>query len=240
MAGTLIAHAGTELVDREFLKSIPPPKGSYSHKPVPHIEIVEALEQILGTKNFDIRRQDFAVSRDHMRMFGVMDLTTPLTRETAVSIGIRNSNDKSMALGMTAGYRVFVCDNLAFSSDFQPIFAKHTHSISVIDTAILCVERLLESVEPMRIQIKMMEKRILTDREAKEIIYDAFVSKQLGFPQSLFMEIHQFYFSSHIPEFQPRTLWSLSNAFTSGFKRMAPLQMFPNTAKLAEFLKERI
>ncbi len=42
-----------------------------------------------------------------------------------VSIGIRNSNDKSIRLGLTAGLRVFVCSNMAVSGDFTPVTMLH-------------------------------------------------------------------------------------------------------------------
>jgi len=42
-------------------------------------------------------------------------------RHNRFSIGIRNSNDKSIRLGLTAGLRVFVCSNMAFSGDFTPV-----------------------------------------------------------------------------------------------------------------------
>jgi hypothetical protein len=40
-------------------------------------------------------------------------------------------------------------------------------------------------------------------------------------------------------EFQPRTVWSLSNAFTSAFKELDPIPQFKATAKLGEFLEMR-
>ena len=40
-------------------------------------------------------------------------------------------------------------------------------------------------------------------------------------------------------EFRPRTLWSLSNAFTSAFKELDPIPQFKATAKLGAFLEER-
>jgi hypothetical protein len=42
-------------------------------------------------------------------------------RHNRFSIGIRNSHDKSIRLGLTAGLRVFVCSNMAFSGDFTPV-----------------------------------------------------------------------------------------------------------------------
>jgi hypothetical protein len=38
-------------------------------------------------------------------------------------------------------------------------------------------------------------------------------------------------------EFQPRTMWSLSNAFTSAFKGLDPIPQFRSTAKLGSFLE---
>jgi len=201
---------------------------------------VENLEKILTEVKFSIRREEFAVSNDGMRMFGILDLSEGLTGDTSVSIGIRNSHDKTMALGMTAGYRVFVCDNMAFSSDFQPIFSKHIHSMSVIDIAAQCVQQLQEAIPSMYDSIISLTSRGLSDREAKEIIYDAFADRGFGLPTTMFPSVHGLYFASSIPEFKPRNLWSLSNAFTTAFKSLVPLQKFRCTAKLADFLKERI
>src|SRR5579863_10571914 len=41
-------------------------------------------------------------------------------------------------------------------------------------------------------------------------------------------------------DFQPRTMWSLSNAFTSAFKELDPIPQFKATAKLGAFLEERL
>jgi hypothetical protein len=38
-------------------------------------------------------------------------------------------------------------------------------------------------------------------------------------------------------EFQPRTMWSLSNAFTSAFKELEPIPQYKAIAKLAGFLQ---
>jgi hypothetical protein len=39
-----------------------------------------------------------------------------------------------------------------------------------------------------------------------------------------------------VPEFNPRTMWSLENAFTSAFKDLEPIPQFKATAKLGAFL----
>jgi hypothetical protein len=45
-------------------------------------------------------------------------------------------------------------------------------------------------------------------------------------------------FEPKYEEFRPRTIWSLSNAFTSAFKELDPIPQFKAT-KLGEFLDAR-
>jgi hypothetical protein len=51
--------------------------------------------------------------------------------------------------------------------------------------------------------------------------------------------VHDLYFEPRYDEFRPRTIWSLSNAFTSAFKYLDPIPQFKVTAKLREFLQAR-
>jgi hypothetical protein len=51
--------------------------------------------------------------------------------------------------------------------------------------------------------------------------------------------VHDLYFEAKYEEFRSRTIWSLSNAFTSAFKELDPVPQFKATAKLGEFLEAR-
>ena len=45
--------------------------------------------------------------------------------------------------------------------------------------------------------------------------------------------VHDLYFQPVHEQFQPRTMWNLSNAFTSAFKELDPIPHYKATAKLA-------
>jgi len=79
---------------------------------------------------------------------------------------------------------------------------------------------------------------VSTNQSGKLIPYAAFVDGQLGAPRSLVPEVYRLYFEPEYPEFSARTMWSLSNAFTSAFKRLDPIPQFKATAKLGEFLNQ--
>ena len=55
-------------------------------------------------------------------------------------------------------------------------------------------------------------------------------------PKHLARPVHDLYFNPLHEEFQARTLWSLSKAFTSAVKELDPIPQFRGTAKLAGFL----
>jgi Domain of unknown function (DUF932) len=233
---TLIGYSG-RTIGREELTLVPTPPATETHRPIPHHEIVQALIETLGFRHIGVVHDEYAVSPDGMKMFGVLDLATEMAG-CRFSIGLRNSHDKSMRLAMTCGYRVFVCSNMAFSGDFTPVLAKHTKSFNLIDTLAVGVDRIQRSFEPTRRQVELWRQTQLSDDTAKLILYRAFVEGELEGPRSLLSPVHRLYFEPKYEEFSPRTMWSLSNAFTSAFKELDPIPQFKATAKLGAFLSQ--
>ena len=93
--------------------------------------------------------------------------------------------------------------------------------------------------EPMRKQVEAWPRSELTDVTAKVVIYEAFVEDKLEAPKHLARTVHDLYFEPTYEEFRSRTIWSLSNAFTSAFKEQDPIPQFKATAKLSGFLEQR-
>ncbi len=178
---TLIGYSG-RTIGREELALVPTPEATATHRPVPHHEIVQALIETLGFRHIGVVHDEYAVSPDGMKAFGVLDLATEMAG-CRFSIGLRNSHDKSMRLAMTCGYRVFVCSNMAFAGDFTPVLAKHSKSFSLIDCISVGVDRMQRNFEPMRKQVEAWQRSELTDVTAKVVIYEAFVEGKLEAPK---------------------------------------------------------
>lgn len=231
--GTLISYTGT--LTRDELAQIPTPEATRTHKPVPHHEIVSALLETLSFRHIAVVHDEYAVSADGQKLFGVLDLEAGFTG-CRFALGIRNSHDKSMRLALTVGYRVLVCMNMAFAGDFTPVLAKHSNSFQLDDALSVGVDRMQRAFTPMREQVERWQEGQLTDAAAKLILYAAFVEGQFEAPRSLITSVHRHYFEPEHEAFAPRTLWSLSNAFTSALKELDPVPQFRATAKLAGFL----
>jgi len=235
-AAVLMNHCGTRKITRDELRDVPVPDATDTHQPLPHFELIEALIETLSYRYLKVRRDEYAVSSDGMKLFGVMDLEYGFTG-CNYSIGLRNSNDKSMRLALTAGYRVFVCDNMMFSGDFQPLLHKHTKNLKLHDSLSIAVDRIHRNFEPMKQKVILWQETELSNELAKLVIYEAFLDKKLKVPRFLLPVVHDYYFEPDHEAFKSRNLWSLSNAFTSAFKRLKPMQQFAATAKLGDYLE---
>lgn len=86
--------------------------------------------------------------------------------------------------------------------------------------------------EPMREQIDAWQKYELTDLTAKVVIYEALVEGKLEGPKHLVRTVHDLYFEPNHEEFRQRTIWDLSNAFTSVFRELNSIPQFKATANL--------
>jgi hypothetical protein len=121
---------------------------------------------------------------------------------------------------------------------FTPVLAKHTKSFNLVDTLSVGVDRIQRNFQPMQHQVESWRQTQITDAQAKLIFYSAFVDGKLDAPKSLLPEVHRLYFEPEYADFASRTMWSLSNAFTSAFKNLDPVPQFKATAKLGGFLAQ--
>jgi hypothetical protein len=176
-----------------------------------------------------IEASEFAVSPDGMKMFGLLEINAEY-EGVRFAIGCRNSNDKSMRIGLVAGYRVFVCDNMSLSGDFNPLHAKHTKHFDLIEAVSMGVDRLHRGWEPLKQLIDFKRKTILQPDEARVLIYKAFAQHKL--PVSLFKAV-----SGSYEDHDDDSLWGIEQHFTDAFKSLNPLAQFKATAKLNKALE---
>jgi hypothetical protein len=64
--------------------------------------VVEALVESMSFRHIGVVAEEYAVSKDGMRMFAVLDLETGF-EGCRFAIGLRNSHDKSFRLSCTVG-----------------------------------------------------------------------------------------------------------------------------------------
>jgi hypothetical protein len=233
-AGTLITHCGARRIKRDELAALPVPEETRTFKPIGHSALIEKIIETLWYRRMNIVRDEYAVSQDGMKLFGLLEMDLEY-KGVRFAIGIRNSNDKSMRVAMVAGYKVTVCDNMMLQGDFQPLLAKHSKNFALEDGLSIACDRIQRNIGRLHGEINRKQEQLIETRDAKSLLYTAFTDGR--FPISLFRAVHrEFFIAPSYEEFKQPTMWSLENAFTTSFKKLNPVSQFEMTARLGKFL----
>lgn len=235
----LISYSG-RFIGRQELRALPTPPGTSTHRPIPHAEVIEALVETLGFRRLEVVRDAYAVTPDGNRMFGVLEVGL---EESGVrfSVGVRNSHDKSMALGITVGYRVLCCENMCFHGDFSPILRRHTRGVEVRDVVALGIEQCQRSFPAMTRSIDAWQQFSLTDDQARVLLYRVFIERDgIVLPRHLGPLVHEAYFDPQHEEFRPRTVWSVQNAVTQAIKSLDPVPQVQAATQIGPFFARLI
>ncbi len=230
-----LSSSTSQLVTRQQLLSIPAPSSTPTWRPIPHADLVEALDRQLRVRGITITAEQFAIQREGARLFAVLDLSLERTEEFCASIGIRTANDRSLALELAVGVRVFVCDNLTFAGDLIALKRKHTARFDLNADLSRAVDRYQAYLGGLQQKIAEVRDTALSDLDAKALIVDAF--RQEIVPIRFFKPISEAYFQpgSEMSDVHPRSLWGLHNAFTRAVRQMAPAPAFEATTQLGTF-----
>jgi hypothetical protein len=234
VAANLVLHRGARTVTADELRGYRAPEPSGRWYPIAHARVLDVVRSTLQEVGYEVRNERLGLSREGARFFGTLDLGTPVAPGVALAVGIRNSVDKSFPLGFCAGNRVFVCDNLAFRSELL-VRRKHTvngerNFVKAIASAVTALTHFREAEGE---RIKRFRETSLKDDQADSLILRAYERGIVG-ARELPKVLHEWR-NPPFEEFQPRTVWSLLNAFTGAMRDRAvqqPAQFAVQTMRL--------
>ncbi len=235
---SLLVHRGGHLVTRDDLALIAVPESTESYLPVPHNHLADTLATIGRDilQGFTFHKEQYAVSREGLQMFGVHVFKSSHT-ELGLSVGFRNSYDKSMSIGIAIGAEVFVCDNLALTGDIT-IMKKHTRNVwqGLEDAAISTLYRSIKNFEQICSDSEAMRGVEIGDDEAFRMIGLLFGHGILS-PRQLPVVKEQWLNPAH-DDFQPRNVWSFYNAATEALKSTPPIAIMEKHIQLHALITE--
>ena len=213
----LVLHRGAREVDIEELDRVPCPPPTETWFPVKHSVVLDRVSQTLTSAGFGIEAMQLSLARDNARFFGTLTLKNRLNDATCLAVGIRNSTDKSFPIGLVCGSRVFVCDNLAFSSEIV-IARRHTRwgadrFNEAVSQAVLGLHEYQISAQQRIAQLQSWE---LSPLEAESLLLRSF---EQGIVSSRVLpDVIKEWRNPRHPEFAGRNAFSLLNCFTEVLK----------------------
>lgn len=235
---SLTVHAGGKFATRDDLALIEVPGATDSYTPVPHNHLAETLltigQDIL--KEHTLESEQYALAREGNQMFGVLTFKGEHS-EMGLSIGFRNSYDKSMAIGIAIGAKVFICDNLALSGEIT-VLRKHTGNVwaSLEDVAISTLYRSQKNFQKIVEDAEFLKNEKISDTGAFQFM-GLLYGKGVLTPRQLPVVKREWLRPSH-EDFQPRNMWSFYNACTEAMKSYPPVLVMEKHVKLHEVIMQ--
>jgi len=131
---------------------------------------------------------------------------------------------QAFALGVIAGLRVFVCDNMAFSGGDRLLRRKHTTGLELVAEVDRGLDRTFHSYRDLVQLVDQLRDTKLTDMEAKVLLYDLALDGRVIAPDQL-GKVHGWYFTPEemaseedrergFSDVEPRNAWAVANAVT--------------------------
>jgi hypothetical protein len=237
---TLVLHRGGWQATKADLASVPVPEPTESYHPVPYGRFVEEVELHVPRFGLKILSSQYALAREGGQMFGVLTCTNGHNAgDYALAIGLRNSYDRSLSVGLVAGTRVFCCDNLAFSGEVQ-MYRKHTANV-FRDLPDL-IYRMLSQVTVLKArtdeEIAGMKALPTSQERAHHLMIEAVQANVLS--ASRLPKVIEAWEDPRHEEFAPRTAWSLFNAFTEIQKDGSPRAQMDSSLRLSSLFRNEI
>ncbi len=134
------------------------------------------------------------MNKDGTKMFGAWDIKNGGKSKNRIwSVGLKNSINKSLSVGICAGEHVFVCDNLAFSGEIISL-RKHTARFNndVLNViAQEAVAKLTPHFEKFDKWLNKIGAVPLTAEYIKTYLYDLAIEEGI-IPASKLPEIHDY------------------------------------------------
>ncbi len=215
----LMLSQKSKRVSRADLLDVPTPKPTLSWKPVPHHDVASLVVDEAEDRGFCVLSEEYGLNPAGTKLFGVLRFHPQGHPEFGRALGIRNSHDKSLALGLTAGERIIVCDNLIFGGDVV-IHRKHTSGIELENMIPRAFDNLLPQYDRLEMNIERLKNQTVSLNEARVTVVRA--AEEDAIPSCDVLPVLDEFRNPRHEAFADRNKWSLLNAFTETAKKYSP------------------
>jgi len=118
----------TRLSEAEVM-AIPAPNFTDTWNPVPHSDVITVVQDACNDYGLEIISKNYTVAAEGAKMFSSWVIDSG-HEDKSWMLGFRNSTNKAMAVGMTAGNNIMVCSNMMFGGEYLA-FHKHTSGLHI-------------------------------------------------------------------------------------------------------------
>ena len=169
------------------VRMVPEPEFTKSWHPVSHGKVIDSLELAVKNYGLDIVKRQYSLHNKGMNMFGTWHLSSTFNGGGWM-VGLRNSMNKSFAIGICAGTNVFVCSNMMFSGKFIEV-RRHTSGVDLEELrrlSFIAIDGIIEELQELETWHTGLRNYPMNEEAFKLTTFDAM--KEGAIPPSRFLE----------------------------------------------------
>lgn len=229
---SLLLHCGAKSSTLEELRDVKIPEPTKTYRPVGHYAFAKMLKDMASSvlPSFTHANSQYGLAKMGNQLFGIHTFKNS-RNDLGLSIGFRNSYDRSLSASIAVGASVMVCDNLCLSGDITAM-RKHTLNVNQ-DLETLAITAILKSRSAyyqVREDADKMREIGLNNDEAYKLI-GLLYGHGVITPRQVPVVKREWLSPSH-EEFASRSMWSLYNAATEALKSSPPRTIMEKHLKL--------
>ena len=234
----LLSGHGSTVVSYDDVVAVPVPEPTSSWQPISNAVLIQEVKNHAGIHLLDyhLLSEDYCLARGGNQMFGVVSYGYPGETGIALSIGIRNSYNRTLSTGIAIGAKVTVCSNLMFAGEIVN-FRRHTkhagtNLADVVSQTLSRADGLFQRIDGFR--HNMMKTPVMNTQAFGTLGrcygFDILSERQLPIAKREWLE-------PSFPEFQSKNAWRLYNAVTFALKNESISSRMEKLVKFHEMMK---
>lgn len=234
----LLLHCGGQRVSFDELGAFDLPKETATYKPVAHQDLVRlAIDRTRLELDYDGEFEwSHGVNKHGNQYFGIAKLPgIQLTDLHCLSIGLRNSYDKTMCGALCFGINCFICDNLSFVGSMITVMRKHTSNV-MRDLRRMFIEALDNVKQDATVVATTVEGWTNTPMNTDE----GYRMIGLMTGQGLLQPTISTQMFRNWRKQEQRTAWDLYNCATESIKSVTPVRALQTYSGVHEFFVDEV
>lgn len=213
----LMAYCETKRVTEDEVLMVQEPAYTKTWHPMSHKKVIDATGMALREYNLSIEKKEYSLSKDGKNMFGVWTLEQMEQDDQGIrcTMGIRNSLKKQFAVGICAGNKVMVCDNMVFSGEFIE-FRKHTARLDMDEMIEVATKAIIGVIQKMDILNKWhlrLKEHNLPEKDFKALTFDSMKAGAFA-PRQFSNFLHAYDEENKVQNGHAGTLYAFHGAIT--------------------------
>jgi hypothetical protein len=231
-------------VEKKELFQVPLPAKTDSYTPVAHYDLVNTIEKNVRSNFKDLKMvsSDYKLNSNGQQFMGMIHLqdTSNPDTELNMSLGFRNSYDKSMSVGLSCGAQVLICSNGMMIGELN-LLRKHTSNVwsDVNDLVLKSLDKLTGNFQVIKQDVQQMKTHSIDRGAVNRIVGELFMDEKMITAQQMGIIREQMNFSKNFSmvESGSMTLWNLYNNITESFKIEHPSTLLNKHLNLHNYAK---